>query len=55
MHIDVDNTKSEAEFDCLAEGDGYFLTKESVPSDIKKWSDIRSAAKGKTNNGGGEE
>ena len=52
LHIDVENTKSEAEFDCLAEGDGYFLTKESVPSDIKKWSDIRSAAKGKTNNGG---
>lgn len=52
LHIDVENTKSEAEFDCLAEGDGYFLTKESVPSVIKKWSDIRSAAKGKTNNGG---
>ena len=47
LHIDVENTKSEAEFDCLAEGDGYFLTKENVPSDIKKWSDIRSAVKGK--------
>ncbi|XP_074622843.1 uncharacterized protein LOC141881082 [Acropora palmata] len=42
LHIDVENTKSEAEFDCLAEGDGYFLTKESVPSVIKKWSDIRA-------------
>lgn len=54
LHIDVENRKSEAEFDCLAEGDGYFLTKESVPSVIKKWSDIRSAAKGKTNNGEGK-